>query len=102
MYIIKGRSVKGGLFYLLSKIKWGDFIKIRRYGNFNHITRTKMDIRGYEYKTNEELLNYEFCSEGPNGKIKKVVRFTLRNANGYHILILRSEIGILQKLKWMI
>jgi hypothetical protein len=41
-----------------------------------------MDIRGYEYKTNEELLNYEFCSEGPKGEIRKVVRFTLRNANG--------------------
>jgi hypothetical protein len=41
-----------------------------------------MDIRGYEYKTDEGLLNYEFCSEGPKGKIKKVVRFSLRNANG--------------------
>jgi hypothetical protein len=41
-----------------------------------------MDIRGYEYKTNEGRLNYEFCSEGPKGKIKKVVRFTLRNVKG--------------------
>jgi hypothetical protein len=41
-----------------------------------------MDLRGYEYKINEGLLNYEFSSEGPKGNIKKVVRFTLRNANG--------------------
>lgn len=41
-----------------------------------------MDLRGYEYKIDEGLMNYEFCSEGPKGKIKKVVRFTLRNAKG--------------------
>lgn len=40
-----------------------------------------MDIRGYEYKTNEGFLDYEFYSEGPKGKIKKVVRFSLQNAN---------------------
>lgn len=42
-----------------------------------------MDIQRYDYRTNEDFLNYEFYSEGPKGKIKKVVRFTLRNANGY-------------------
>jgi hypothetical protein len=41
-----------------------------------------MDIRGYETKTNERGLDYEFYSEGPKGKIKKIVRFTLRSANG--------------------
>jgi hypothetical protein len=41
-----------------------------------------MDIRGYEYQTNEGYLDYEFYSEGPKGKIKKVVRFSLQNADG--------------------
>jgi hypothetical protein len=41
-----------------------------------------MDIRGYEFKTNEGFLDYEFYSDGPKGKIKKVVRFTPQNANG--------------------
>jgi hypothetical protein len=41
-----------------------------------------MDICRYEFKTNEGSLDYEFYSEGPKGKIKKVVRFTPQNANG--------------------
>ena len=41
-----------------------------------------MNLHGYKYKTNEGFLDYEFFSEGPNGKIKKVVRFTPRNAGG--------------------
>lgn len=41
-----------------------------------------MDLRGYEYQIDEGLMNYEFCSNGPKGNIKKVVRFTLRNAKG--------------------
>lgn len=36
----------------------------------------------YSYSTNEDLLNYEFESIGPKGAIKKVIRFTARNANG--------------------
>lgn len=35
-----------------------------------------MDVRGYEYKTDEGLMNFEFCSEGPKGKIKKIIQFT--------------------------
>lgn len=41
-----------------------------------------MDLYGYDYKTNEDFLDYEFYSEGPKGRIKKVVRFTPRNAGG--------------------
>ncbi|SRR5258706_15751186 len=41
-----------------------------------------MNIRGYDYKTNEGFLDYEFYSEGPKGKIKKIVRYTPRNAGG--------------------
>jgi hypothetical protein len=51
-------------------------------GNFIGLYRTGMDVRCYEYQVDEGLMNYEFCSEGPKGKIKKVVRFTLRNAQG--------------------
>jgi hypothetical protein len=41
-----------------------------------------MNLAAYKYKTNQGLLDYEFYSDGPKGKIKKVVRFTPRNANG--------------------
>jgi hypothetical protein len=36
----------------------------------------------YDFVTNDSLLDYEFESEGPRGKIRKVVRFSLKNANG--------------------
>lgn len=41
-----------------------------------------MNLERYEYSTNETFLDFEFSSEGPNGKIKKVVRYSLQNANG--------------------
>jgi hypothetical protein len=41
-----------------------------------------MNLQGYDVKINENLLNYQFYSEGPKGRIKKVVRFTLQNSNG--------------------
>jgi len=41
-----------------------------------------MNLQGYVYKTNEGFLDYDFYSEGPKGRIKKVVRFTPRNAGG--------------------
>lgn len=34
-----------------------------------------MEIRGYDIKLNKQLWSYEFCSEGPKGKIKKIVQF---------------------------
>lgn len=36
----------------------------------------------YEFQTNESYLDFEFESQGPNGRIKKVVRYSPRNANG--------------------
>ncbi len=36
----------------------------------------------YKFQTNESFLDFEFESTGPNGRIKKVVRFTPRNASG--------------------
>lgn len=41
-----------------------------------------MNLNGYEFKTSKSFLDYEFYSEGPKGKIKKVVSFTPRTANG--------------------
>lgn len=41
-----------------------------------------MALDGYSYSTNDDFLSYEFESVGPKGSIKKLVRFTARNANG--------------------
>ena len=41
-----------------------------------------MKLDAYHYKTNEGYLDYEFHSEGPKGRIKKVVRYTPRSAGG--------------------
>ncbi len=35
-----------------------------------------MHLPRYQYKTNSGFLDYEFFSEGPKGKIKKVIRYT--------------------------
>ena len=35
-----------------------------------------MDLKRYPYFSNNNFLDYEFYSDGPKGKIKKVVRFT--------------------------
>ena len=44
-----------------------------------------MYLEKYPYQTNESFLDYEFVSEGPKGKIKKVVRFTAISNNVYNI-----------------
>jgi hypothetical protein len=36
----------------------------------------------YPFSTNKNYLNFEFESDGPNGKIKKVVRFSPENTGG--------------------
>jgi nitric oxide reductase large subunit len=41
-----------------------------------------MNLDRYEYSTNEFFLDFEFYSEGPNGKIKKVITFNPYNSNG--------------------
>jgi hypothetical protein len=38
-----------------------------------------MTIAHYEYQVSEDFLNYEFWSEGPKGKIRKVIWFTRIN-----------------------
>lgn len=41
-----------------------------------------MKDRRYRFSTNHSFLDYEFESEGPNGKIKKIVQYSPQNANG--------------------
>lgn len=41
-----------------------------------------MTIAFYDYFVSEDFFRYEFCSEGPNGKIKKIISFTRVNLNG--------------------
>lgn len=41
-----------------------------------------MNLERYSFITNNSYLDFEFESEGPKGKIKKVVRFSPQNANG--------------------
>jgi hypothetical protein len=40
------------------------------------------DLDHYPFLTNESFLDFEFESEGPKGRIKKVVRYSPQNANG--------------------
>ncbi len=41
-----------------------------------------MNLERYEYYANETFLDFEFESEGPKGKIRKVIRYSPQNANG--------------------
>ncbi|MFP5080869.1 DUF6934 family protein [Pedobacter sp. JCM 36344] len=41
-----------------------------------------MNIEQYQFYTNDNFLDFEFESDGPNGRIKKVVRFSPNNSNG--------------------
>jgi hypothetical protein len=43
-----------------------------------------MSFERYKYQVSESFLDYEFCSEGPKGSIKKVVRFTLVSLPSYN------------------
>ena len=42
-----------------------------------------MNIDYYDYTISEDFLTYEFFSEGPNGKIKKAIRFGLMVVSGH-------------------
>ena len=44
-----------------------------------------MKLPHYEYKINENFLDYEFISEGPKGGIKKLVRFTKLSHNLFNL-----------------
>lgn len=41
-----------------------------------------MNQLSYPLKANHSLLDFEFVSEGPRGKIKKAVRYSLQNSYG--------------------
>lgn len=38
-----------------------------------------MKLNRYEIKAGARLLSYEFLSEGPKGKIQKLIQFTIVN-----------------------
>ena len=44
-----------------------------------------MQLPRYQYKTNNSFLDYEFISEGPNGRIKKIIRFTQISTTVFNI-----------------
>jgi hypothetical protein len=41
-----------------------------------------MTIAHYDYETSEDCFYYEFCSEGPKGKIRKAILFKRVNLQG--------------------
>lgn len=41
-----------------------------------------MHLDRYNFSTNHTFLDFEFESDGPNGRIKKVVRYSPQNAGG--------------------
>lgn len=45
-----------------------------------------MKLDRYEIKAGEELTTFEFISEGPKGKISKLIQFTLTNYEGLYNL----------------
>ncbi len=44
-----------------------------------------MYLNRYPFKLTENFLNYEFYSDGPKGKIRKVIRFTDLGNNIYNL-----------------
>jgi hypothetical protein len=44
--------------------------------------RNCMNLDRYDYSTNGTFLDFEFYSEGPKGKIKKIIRFSPQNVSG--------------------
>ena len=44
-----------------------------------------MNLPKYEYRTNENFLDYEFVSVGPKGRVKKVVRFSRIEDNIFNL-----------------
>lgn len=45
-----------------------------------------MKLDRYELKSDDQLTTFDFLSEGPKGKIKKLIQFSLVNQNGLYNL----------------
>lgn len=45
-----------------------------------------MKLDRYEFKSGDKFFTYEFLSEGPKGKIEKLIQFTLVNQNSLYNL----------------
>ncbi|MDB5248279.1 MAG: hypothetical protein JWQ40_2673 [Segetibacter sp.] len=50
-----------------------------------------MKLEKYQLKSSEELLSYEFISEGPKGLIRKRIQFTLVNGDQVYNLAFRDK-----------
>jgi hypothetical protein len=61
---------------------WLVIVEFFPRGKFLKPLNCSVNLDAYQYKTNESYLDYEFFSEGPKGRIKKIVRSTPRNAGG--------------------
>ena len=45
-----------------------------------------MNLKRYELRSDEEFTTFGFLSEGPKGKIEKIISFSLVNQNGLYNL----------------
>lgn len=50
-----------------------------------------MKLDRYEFKAGDKFLTYEFLSEGPKGKIQKLIQFTLVSQNSLYNLALGDK-----------
>jgi hypothetical protein len=41
-----------------------------------------MNLKKYKYSVSDSYLNFEFDSDGPKGRIRKIVRYSPQNAGG--------------------
>ena len=41
-----------------------------------------MNLKKYQYSVSDTFLDFEFDSEGPKGKVRKIIRYYPQNANG--------------------
>ena len=64
---------------------WVKLAGIKRIVNYYIRFFAGMTIAYYDCFISENFCRYEFCSEGPNGKIKKVILFTRATLNGSFI-----------------
>lgn len=51
--------------------------------DFNRSENRNMKLKQYEFRINQNKFEYEFNSEGPNGIIKKIVRFSQISTHGF-------------------
>ena len=53
-----------------------------------------MKLDRYEFKSGDKFLTYEFLSEGPKGKIQKVIQFSLVNQSNFFYNLAFGDLNI--------